>query len=133
VLLTLCKPERCTARTSSSSTDPPGGGKGGASSGSSISIVLLVFSFFFVFVFFFKKCSFLLLSASSEKSFSSCGFCGFFFQVVLFFSLFVSRDLIGEKTVERCTIKYQLSFFHQPKKAIIYRQKEDERKNKRKH
>ena len=51
----------------------------------------------------------------------------FFFKLFFFFSLFVSRDLIGEKTVERCTIKYQLSFFHQPKKAIIYRQKEDER------
>ena len=86
-------------------------------------VLFFVFSFFFVF--FFKKCSFLL--SASEKSFS-CVFLWFFFSSCSFFSLFSSLEISSQNTVERCTIKYQLSFFHQP--MAIYTLKEDERKNK---
>ena len=88
--------------------------------------LLLFFVFSFFFVFFFKKCSF-LLRARPRKVFLVF-FVVFFFDVVLFFSLFSSLEISSQKTVERCTIKYQLSFFHQP--MAIYTLKEDERKNK---
>ena len=72
---------------------------------------------FFVFSFFFVSLSSSLKSVLSccervREKFFLCFFVVFFFK--LFFFSLVSLEISSQKTVERCTIKYQLSFFHQP-------------------